>query len=351
MAHKTHNNWISLLGILMPLLASLACLTGTAVIPDSTSMPDPASTPEVGPVEVDLQVGPGDLFYPDPRAGLVDLATYKGTLAISFEGTENGQPQPWSKTYVMLYSREPAARQLTIDSTGSISAGEPAFLAEVNGVAYDIQEGGVCIGSVLDPANSFAQQLEPAGMLTGLLGAEAAGYEAVNSIEADHYTFDERALAQAGLNHSTGEVWVASSGGYIVRYLLTTTGDAEYFGEGFKGTMRWDYQLTDVNQPLTFGLPADCPQGLVDAPLLPEASIVLSLSGFLKYDTTSSLSEVVAFYQSRMLDLGWTPLGEPALTDTTAFFEFTQGDQILSIVSVTGEASTTVQIALSRSEN
>jgi len=350
MPYKNRNHWIISLVILLPLLASQACSPGTAVIPGLPALRGSTSTPLGDAVQADLEVGPGDLFFPDPRLGLANLASYKAVLAISFDGTENGQPRSWSKTYIMLYSRKLAARLLTIAATKTTS-GEPSFLAEMNGVAYEIRDGSLCLGSLLDPSNSAVQEFEPSGMLTGILGAQAAGHEVVNGLEADHYTFDERALGQAGLNRSTGEVWIATTGGYIVRYLLTAAGGAESFGEGLEGTMHWVYQLTEVDQPLVFDLPADCPQGMVDAPLLPDASDVTSLPGFTQYNTTSGLPETVAFYQSRMPAMGWTPLGEPAVTDTTAFFEYTHGDQVLSIISFTGETGNTVQIALSRSEN
>jgi len=348
MAHKTHHQWNKLIFVVMSLLVSVACLSGTAVSPRTTSLPDPTATPVGNQTEVNLEVGPGSLFYPDPRAGLLSLSSYKATLLISFDGTENGQPRSWSKVYELLYSKEPEARLLTAKITG-ISTGEPAFLAEMNGVAYEITGSGACRGAVLDPTQSTVGLYEPAGMLTGILGAQAAGHETVNGIEADHYTFDERALTQAGINQSTGEIWIATSGGQIERYLLTTTGNENTFGEGFSGSMHWDYQLTEVNQTITFSLPADCPPGLVGVPRLADASNVLSLLGFLKYNTESSLSEVVAFYQAKMAALGWSPLGETAITDSRAFFEFTQGDQTLSIVSVKDGGSTTVQIAVSRS--
>ncbi len=50
------------------------------------------------------------------------------------------------------------------------------------------------------------------------------------------------AFGQFCLAQSTGEMWVASDGGYIVKYLVTTKGDANYFGEGIDGTLRlWSW--------------------------------------------------------------------------------------------------------------
>src|SRR5215203_1684030 len=100
--------------------------------------------------------------------------------------------------------------------------------------------------------------MEPASFLTGVIGADAASSENINGVEANHYTFDERAIGLAGLAHSTGELWVAVEGDYLVKYHLATTGAADYFGPDIEGTVIWAYELTDVNQPLTVTLPAGC---------------------------------------------------------------------------------------------
>jgi hypothetical protein len=124
-------------------------------------------------------------------------------------------------------------------------------------------------------------------------------------VQAAHHTFDERALTEAGLSKSAGELWLASEGGRLLRYRLTSSGDANYFGEGIQGAMSWDYELAQVNAPVTIELPADCPPGLVDAPMLPDAAQVERLPGLLQYETASSVQDVVAFYEKELPALGW----------------------------------------------
>ena len=68
-----------------------------------------------------------------------------------------------------------------------------------------------------------------------MIGADAAGNETINGIATDHYTFDERALAQTGLAKSTpGEISIASQSGYVVAYALTTQAGADWFAAGIK---------------------------------------------------------------------------------------------------------------------
>ena len=36
---------------------------------------------------------------------------------------------------------------------------------------------------------------------------------------------------------------MASTGGQVVKYVVTTKAGAEYFGDGIEGTIAWDYEL------------------------------------------------------------------------------------------------------------
>lgn len=340
MTHLPSKRWTMLLLMLTLLFVSLACLISTPVPPTATPEPGAAS------VESNVDFGPGAFNFPDTKAGLADLSSYKATLTLTFDGTESGQAQQWTKTYVMLAAKDPAVHQLTIEKTGADSV----FMAEVNGAAYEQRGENACIATVLEEADSLTELFEPARFLSGVIGAEEAGSETVNDVAANHYTFDERAFGQLDIAQSTGEMWIAFDGGYIAKYLLTTKGNEDYFGEGIEGTLTWDYELTDINQPVAVTLPDDCPAGLVNAPLLPDASNTLSMPGILTYDTSTSLADAVAFYQKEIPNIGWELVGEPTITDTTALLDFIQGDQTMAIVITTGDTGTTVHVVLGDSQ-
>jgi hypothetical protein len=341
MKYLSSKPWRMLLLALMPLLISLACIT---VLSDDSSVDSQPLEAVTAQADVDFGPGPFDLL--DTTAGLSNLPSYRATLTLAFEGIRNGQPSQWSKTYLMLATNEPVMRQLTLENTGDISDLDAAFLAEAEGAAYEKLGGSACKANVIEAGNSLSERLEPAGFLPGVIGAEEAGAETINGAASNHYNFDERAFGQPGLVKSTGEIWVASEGGYIVRYLLTTNGNADYFGEGIEGTLTWDYELTDVDQPVTIALPEDCPAGMVNAPLLPDASDVLNVPSLLAYDTSSSLADAAAFYQEQLPGLGWTLLGEPAIGETTALMEFTQEDQIMTIIIAIVNNRTTINMVL-----
>jgi hypothetical protein len=331
--------WTAFLLVVLPLL-SLACgfLTGgsAGITP----------TPAGGDLAAELTFGPGPYTHTDTAAGLAELSSYKATLIYSFDGTRSGSAEQWSKTYTMLFTAEPAARQLTVETIGADPPVETVFMAEANGAAYHRIGANACTASVLEVGDSFADWLEPAGMLISVIGADQAGSETVNGVPADHFTFDERALGGEETIQAAGELWVDSTGGHILRYLLTINGDTDYFGEGVEGTVSWDYQLTNIDQPITFDFPVDCPPGLVDAPQLPDAANVLNVPGVLTYDTASSPAAAAAFYQEQLPDLGWTGAGEPAVSEAAAFLSFTQGDRLMRIIITSGGAGRSVHILL-----
>ena len=312
--------------------------------------PPDSGAPTALPEEL-FGIGPFNL--PDPAAGLADLAGYQAALTMAFDGTRDGAPLKWTKTYTLLAAREPPARLLTIARDGGLPDTSPVWLAEAGGTAYDRRPEQGCLASALGPEGGPAAALEPAAMLTGVLGAQEAGQETVNDVPANHYAFDERALGQLGLAKASGEVWVAAEGGYVVRYLSSTTGDADFFGAGTAGTLALDYELTGAGQPPAIVIPADCPAGLVDAPQLPDAANVDSQPGALASTTQTSLPDALAFYLSELPALGWTAVGDshaatPAPDQTTAILDFTRPGLRLTVVLSAGDGGTSVRLVESR---
>src|SRR5574341_283271 len=232
--------------------------------------------------------------------------------------------------------------------TKGMIAPDQVFMAELNGAHYERQGDESCIASVIAEESSLALWWEPASFLSAVIGADEAGSETVNGVPAEHYTFDQRALGLADFTSSTGEVWVASDGGYVVKYVLVTEAGADYFGEGSEGALSWVYDLTDANLPAAIELPVDCPAGMIDAPLLPDAAIVLNVPGLLSYTTPASLEDAAAFYEVELPALGWQPVASPGIAETSVMLDFAQGDQQLSVIITAAGALTTIRLVLRR---
>jgi hypothetical protein len=93
-------------------------------------------------------------------------------------------------------------------------------------------------------------------------------------------------------------------------------------------------------------VPAGCPPGLITAPLLPDATEVVSLPGLLNYTTAQPPSAVAEYYQQALPALGWELNGAPTLGDNLALLDFTQTGQQLSIIVTSDAAGTAVQVVL-----
>jgi hypothetical protein len=349
--------WMLALLVVFPLLALSANHSGAAnaLLAQGTDATAGGTAPAIA-----VTFGSGAFNLAEPKVGLSDLSSYQATLILSFNGTSAGQPQAWSKTYVMLADQKAATRQLTIDTAGDVSgdatsaatsaatgtAPAQVFMAEVNGTQYQRQGQDACTALVADKNNSLAENWEPAGFLSSAIGADAAGTDIVNGVAVNHYTFDERALGPQASTQSKGELWVATDGGYLVKYSLTTTGKADYFGDNSEGTLTWDYELTNVNQPVAIKLPADCPAGSVNAPLLPDSTDEVNQPGLLSYSSVTSVADAVAFYQTKLPTLGWQLHTEAYSTTDAALLDLSNGDQGMLVIITAADGKTTVQITL-----
>lgn len=331
------NRSIILLIILTIVISACSTLTGSApsVPPQETVI-----------VTAEATFGSGTFVLNDPRVGLSDLASYTATLTLSFDGTKDGKAQKWTKTYVMQVSKDPQARQLTLQRSGDLANLDPVNMAEREGMDYSWQGENTCTGQPIQQGDALGDRLEPAGFLSFVIGAAETGTEKMNGIASTHYTFDEHALGQENLTQSKGEMWVATDGGYVVKYLLSSTGKADYFGEGIEGTLTQDYELTDVGKAMTIDVPGDCPPGLVDAPQLPDATNVDSSPGLLTYESSTKMAEASAFYQKGLPKLGWKPSGKPAVADSDTLLDFAKGNETLTIVLATKADKTDVTLML-----
>jgi len=338
------------LGSIAFLLTSCSAPATPTASTEVEPSPEPTVTSQSldGSIQRDVAYGSGPFDLPDTKAGLSDLSSYKATLNLTFDGTRDATTEKWSKTWVMLTTKEPFARQLTIETAGDTANVEPVFMAVMDGMVYEKVGDALCTASPISQGNSSSSDLEPAGLLHFVIGADEAGNEIIEDIPINHYTFNQLALGQQDLTESTGELWVASTGGYIVKYVLTSKGGARFFGEGIEGTISFHYELTEVNQPVEIAIPEDCPPGLVDAPLLPDASNTLNMGGVLQYDTSSSLADAVAFYQEQIPALGWDLQADPAIDESQAILTYIKAERLLTIVILSAEGSTKVRIMVSK---
>ena len=292
--------------------------------------------------------GSGAFHFPNTTEGLDQLSSYKATLTMTFDGLRLGRTSQWPKTYTLLYSKQPLIWQLTVEKSGDLPNLEPILMAERDGVAYERRGTNSCTGVELQLGKSLLEKIHPALFLTGVIGAEGPDpSETVNNVQVNRYIFDKNALGEQGITDlSGGSLWVASTGGYLVKYFSVSWAKSDYFGEGIEGKLTLDYELKEINQPITFALPQDCPGGMVNAPLLPNAANIEQSPGLLTFTTSTDLATASTFYQTQIPLLGWTAVGDPQITEFGAVLEYKQGDQQM-IIFITSEVGvTTVNIMI-----
>jgi hypothetical protein len=312
-----------------------------------TVSPQPGQTGEgPGTFEADVVFGAGAVNFPDPAVGLSALHSYRATLDQAFDGTNSGEPYSWSRNYVLLASDEPAARQLTVEKSGGLADPEPVVIVEMHGAHFESRGDIPCSATPSNGTTTSGGRIELAGLLTGVIGADDAGTEVIDGVATNHYTFDQNALGQGAGAQSAGEMSVAATGGFIVKYSVTTQGKADYFGEGIEGNLSMTYALMDINQPTTIRAPLDCPAGLVDAPPFGETADLIDVPGLLSFTTASSMADAIAFYQQQLPTLGWQPSADPVVIDEAAWLAFGRANEGLAVFITVGDGRTTVDVVL-----
>jgi hypothetical protein len=309
---------------------------GTGATPAATQT---AGESPVGEAELDL--GTGEFFLDDPSAGLDALSGYTETLTVSFDGTVDGQSRRWQKRSVYSYRAEPAASLSTFEATGNVVVADPQQIAEVAGVRYIKASDGTCDGRPMATPGSALGLREPVARLPALMGADEAGSEQVSGILADHYTFDERAMAESGRATTRGDLWVATDGDYVVKYIQATDADATYYGGTTAGTTTWSYELTSIDEPPQISVPAGCQ---LDAPVPPDATGVLWLSQYLGFDAVSGVSDTMRTYSALLTEAGWTVKAEPLAAEGSSFGVFTKDGAVLNVLAAPGEQGTHVDV-------
>jgi hypothetical protein len=336
-------NWKQSLAFILLLVLAAGC--GSEQAPTSATDISPTAGGEVEgtPTGGEVTFGPGEFNLLDPVAGLDQESDYRAALTISFDGTREGQLEQWTRRYEMISTETPAARQLMIEISGAATGNvaQERRIVQVGSMRYEQTETG-CTASIAGDTDRWQ---EPASLLPTVVGAEEAGTETLNGVDVTRYTFDQRALGEEGQGDSTGEMLVDGEG-RVMMFVLTTQGDGAFSGEGTEGTLTLDYMLTLGESPSDIAIPAGCPAGLIDAPVMPDAESVKQLPGATLFTTPSDLAETVTFYQEELTAMGWQAVGEPTITDTLATALFMMGDQQLSLFATRTGQETSVRLVL-----
>jgi hypothetical protein len=285
--------------------------TPAATTPADPTLPAAATDQPAEPIK-----GDGDFNLADPGAGLDSLRSYRQSLETTFEGTIGGEETRSQITLAREVVDDPPA-ELTWIETGEQGM---LFFGSVGGIHYSQPSPDeTCFAYSQEAASSesgFAYQL---AALPPISGATFASEEEINGVQAKRYTFDERAIGFTSPARAQGEVWVASSGGYVLRYVLSLEAPDSQLGPGVSGVQTWSYEVSEVDTGTT-SLPESClllqenTGPAADLPRMDGAAQVHQQPGYQVYQVQASIEDAVAFYREQAESLGWTA-GEPVQFD------------------------------------
>ena len=281
--------------------------------------------------------------------GLSGLDSYATTFSMSFEGAEAGQPKSWTWVMEESYRKEPPAKRTAFTGTGIDAADTGGFeTIEVDGKTYSIF-GDICTSGESENAPDATATFAPSDIIGGFRSSQFVGAETVNGVPAKHYVVDESGISVLGYSDAKAEAWIADSGNFVVKYTFQATGKDTFFStsQDAEGTIRWVYEVTNVNQPVDIQAPEDCGGAPEDVPIMADAQDMSSFGDLTTYTSPSALGDVVAFYKAEMPNNGWSEDASSGSFSTNTFttLSFTKEGRTASITITYDQASgTTVLI-------
>jgi len=310
-------------------MAGLVCLAGHAC--SSTSL-TPTNIVPTNQISNTPALGTQNLA--DPTVGLNALSAYLAVLKIGFSGTQGGKSSDWTETYTLAVDTAHGTRLLSIQDSGLPQE------ASMQGWVYGTYQGmSVTRNGDAYPCSAAAVEagdqptvLEPASRIPSVLGAATAPASGnIQGIAVEHFTFNQSAIDFPGKGEASGEMWLAGTGGFLVKYSLSATGGPDFFGQDMNGKMTWDYQIGSVNSSPSVMLPDNCPPGLVDAPLFAGAQVLTNQPGVLEFNAAADLKSVADFYQGKLPALGYTAGADPVISDSFVELAYQKPGLVLDI--------------------
>jgi hypothetical protein len=180
--------------------------------------------------------------------------------------------------------------------------------------------------------------------------------KAVNGVPCYVYTFDENDFDLSDSSpgdevvRATGEVCVALDGGHVVQ--LVVDADFRYTDPGQvfeEGNVRMTFDISDVNQPITIGPPAEAEAkmgGRDDIPILPDADVEFASTELISYRTANNVADAAQFYQDEMPNYGWTADQGNMIFDENALLHYNKDGESADVIIGSDENGSNVLITV-----
>jgi hypothetical protein len=292
--------------------------------------------------------------------GLDKLKSYRMSWKAEWSGTDSdGKAQKGNWDWTEEFESQPASMHFVwkgTDSSGQ-SAGANMEMFQISDTTYILStdSGGKasCISmSSADQKDQLTKGIFNPSALGSVSNAKLVGTDTVNGIPSKHYKYGgDSAQSILGLGKTSGEMWVAQDGGFVVKDVLNWEGGGGPFGldSNSKGTGNWSWELTEVNQPIGIKAPDNCGGSATGLPIMADATEKSTFGDMITYKTASKLADVVAFYQKEMKAAGWQTNEDQAMTtDELASLSFTKGTDLANLMVTTSDNVTSVVLNVSK---
>jgi hypothetical protein len=374
--------------LVLALIVSTIGLTACGAPPQSTGQ----VAPDGAPATVAITLAPGkevvgitQVFERIPG----NVTTAKAHYANQADyATDDGRATTRTVVDIVFQDRPRAvsARSRITTPDGEVIK---QHLVQMEDRLYLVRADGTCVtatGSTLHalPVPQEEWPLVPSDIAMDTLTATPVEDDVtVNGIRCRHYTVDAEDTGRTVVGpegSAEGELWIATEGEYVVRYTMHATDErADDMGTLRSGVLDVDYEVYDVDQPVSITPPAACqatatatptlhatatatateppptptPRGsspvtssrsIADAPVLDGAERIAAGGLVLTYDVSGTLTTTHEALQERLTGDGWEDTVDARAADAWAQ-EYERGDRRLLLwLRPTGQGQVRVRV-------
>lgn len=334
---KTRTSWIFcwmlLVGIL---LLSVSCSTGTG-------NPKPESKSDT--------YMDANYLLADPAIGLDGLKSYHMQITQEFAGVADGKPVQTKVEHNADVVTATKTEFVTLQQAADDGTVESFLTGAIGNASYSRSGDKKAVCHVAwNSQQLMSPVIRPVDMVPAISTGEKVGLEEVNSIKAVHYRLNNASLGESLFDSIDGNLWLAETGGFIVKFDVLITGSEKIFGEKRSGKEKISYELTKINTNDDFIIPVGCQPVLDGVPIMTDAVNEYRLPEILRYNTPSSPEKVLAYYKEQLTAQGWQTgsTHEMATKGQVILFIKTKNDERLHL-SLTPEKDTTlVSVSVSK---
>ncbi len=324
--------------VLLLLLFSVACCL---VAPLGLSSPTETPPPPFKTLPLPTETPLSSTETPPPTytgLALESLGAYRATFEIHFEGSFDWAYHLETRTDGSIVEYRLHLEGLNVSrNPGDVRVVIEGDTVRIRGPGT----GDECMQfpSDLDLGLSF---LTPDDLITpeafqGLL--DALDTEIISGTEATHHTFRQDSLGD--WRDLEVDLWQDNATGAVLRYDLRAIGPDPLF-DAEEGVLSGQFLVNDVG-PQTIEAITGCE---IDLPLPPDAARLARLPGLITFESVSTLTETVAFYQTALVEAGWTSLAEPQIGADAILLSYGRGARTLEINIEASDEGVNVELLL-----